>query len=203
MGGKVSRDTVREQLVYEIHDPKAYITPDVIVDLSHISVVETAPDQVEVSGAKGIGRPEKLKLAMGILDGYLTEQFFFFSWPYALEKAKRFEQACTEIWSRIPTTLDEVKFNYVGINGIHDGAAPLPDPAITAQLNEVGLRLTIRHKDKNAGKMAIQSIVCLGLNGPPGIVANPNWGKIAKTTLKLWPTLIPRKLVEVKVELLD
>lgn len=197
-GGKVSRNTVREQLVYEIHDPSHYITPDVIVDLRNISVVETGPDQVEVSGAKGKPRPEKLKLAMGLQDGFITEQFFFFSYPFAYDKAKAFENACREIWDRLPFELERIEFNYIGINGIHGNAAPMPTQEWLDAMNEIGVRITLRHQDRSAGKMALQSIVCLGLNGPPGAVANPSWGKDGRSVLRLWPALVGREFVEEK-----
>ena len=77
-GGKMSRNTLREQLVYEIHDPSHYITPDVIVDLTSVEIKELSPNTVLFKGAKGKPRPEKLKLTIGQMEGYITEQFFFF-----------------------------------------------------------------------------------------------------------------------------
>lgn len=202
-GGKVSRDTVREQLVYEIHDPSNYITPDVIVDLTQITVTETAPDMVEVSGAIGKPRPEKLKLAISLVDGFVTEQIFFFSWPYAYDKATKFEQACREIWERLPFSLERIRFDYIGLNGIHGEAAPRPSDEWISQMPEIGLRIVLRHKDHGTGKMAMQSIVCLGLNGPPGIVANPSWGRDGRTVLRLWPTLISRQYINEKIEIIQ
>lgn len=202
-GGKVSRDTVREQLVYEIHNPAHYITPDVICDLTQISVKQLADNQVQVSGAKGKPRPELLKLCIGQMEGYLSEQLFYFSYPYAYEKAKAFAQAAQEIWANLPFRYDEVRFNYLGINGIHEGATPVLPQEIIDQLPEVGLRLAIRHSDEKAGKLMIQSIVCLGLNGPPGIAAGMNWGKAGSIRLGLFPTLVPREWVKERVTMYE
>lgn len=198
-GGKVSRNTIREQLVYEIHNPAAYITPDVTVDFTSIIVEETGLDMVKVSGAKGLPKPDQLKLCIGQMEGYLSEQIFYFSWPYAYDKALAFEKAAREIWEMLPFKYDEIRINYLGINGIHEDAAPKPSSDFIDQMNEIGLRIAIKHKHPDAGKMMIQAIVSLGLNGPPGIAASMNWGKSGSIRLGLFPVLIPRDIVHEKV----
>lgn len=200
-GGKVSRNTIREQLVYEIHNPSAYITPDVTVDFTQIKVEEIAPNKVRVGNAKGKPRPEMLKLCIGQMEGYATEQLFYFSYPYAYDKAKAFVAAAKETWAILPFQYEELRINYLGINGIHEGAAPEIPKEIIDNMNEVGVRIAFRHQDKKAGKLLIQSIVCLGLNGPPGLTASMNWGKAASVRLGLFPTLIPREYVVPKVTL--
>ena len=200
-GGKVSRNTVREQLVYEIHDPSNYITPDVVVDLTQIEVKDIGENQVSVKNVKGKPRPEKLKLAIGQMEGYITEQFMFFSWPYAYDKLKMFQKATQEIWSKLPVQLDETRFNIIGVNGIHEGAAPEISADKLNEMNEIGLRIVIKHKDKMAGRIAMGSIVCLGLNGPPGVISVPGWGKTNRAMLSLWPTLIPREFVQPEVKI--
>lgn len=198
-GGKVSRNTIREQLVYEIHNPNAYITPDVTVDFTNIMVQEIAPNQVQVGGAKGKLRPEMLKLCIGQMEGYMTEQLFYFSYPYAYDKAQAFVEAAKATWATLPFQYDELRVNYLGINGIHEGAAPSLPKDVLDNLNEVGVRIAFRHQDKKAGKLLIQSIVCLGLNGPPGLSASMNWGKAGSVRLGLFPTLIPRSYIQPKV----
>ena len=197
--GKVSRNTVREQLVYEIHNPAAYLTPDVTVDLTEIFVAEIGPDQVRIGGAKGKARPEQLKLCIGQMEGYISEQLFYFSWPYAYEKAKAFMEAANEIWAVMPFEYDEIRVNFLGLNGIHEDAAPMPPKEILDQLNELGVRIAIQHQKPDVGKRMIQSIICLGLNGPPGIAASMNWGKAGSIRLGLFPTLIPRELVKEEI----
>jgi len=201
-GGKMSRNTLREQLVYEIHDPANYLTPDVTVDLTGVEIVEIGTNQVKLSGVKGKEKPEKLKLTIGLMEGYLSEQFFFMSWPNAYDKATKMLEAVKEIWSKLPFDLERVEHNFIGINGIHGAAAPMPEENELNKLNEIGLRLCIRHKDKRSGKMAMQSIVCLGLNGPPGIIAKPSWGKTAMAVLSLWPTLVERDLIQEEVTII-
>jgi hypothetical protein len=190
-------------LVYEIHDPSNYITPDVTVDLTQISLVEEKPGLVKLSGIKGKPRPEKLKLSIGQEEGFMSDQFFFFSWPYAYEKAQKFIQAAQEIWSTLPIKIERKEFQLIGINGIHGSAAPLPPKEVLDNLNEIGIRVVVKHSDTRTGKMAFQSIICLGLNGPPGVVGIPGWGKQDRQLLSLWPTLIDRKWVEEKWEIIE
>ncbi len=202
-GGKMSRNTLREQLIYEIHDPSHYITPDVIVDLTNVQIEETAPNKVNFSGAKGKPRPDKLKLTIGLMEGYSSEQFFFFTWPYAYQKAQKFIDGVKGVWSKLPVKIDRFEHQFIGLNGIHASAAPLPSPEIIDQMNEVGVRLVIKHADEKTGKIAMQSIVCLALNGPPGLISMPGWGNVGKTMLSLWPTLISRDWVKEKVDIFE
>ncbi|WP_027000419.1 acyclic terpene utilization AtuA family protein [Eisenibacter elegans] len=203
-GGKVSRNTIREQLVYEIHNPAAYITPDVTADLTQIQLEQIAPDRVRLTGVKGNPRPEKLKLAMGYEAGYLSEQLLFFTAPYAVQKARLWEDAVRQTWVGLPMLqITEAQFQYIGIDGIHPGALPPLSPEQETQLREVGLRIAIRHPDEQTGKQAFQATTCLGLNGPPGVCSMPGWGKINRQQLALFPTLIDRRWVATKVEMMS
>lgn len=201
-GGKMSRNTLREQLVYEIHDPANYLTPDVTVDLTAVSIEDVGDNQVSFSGVKGKPKPEKLKLTIGLMEGYLSEQFFFMSWPYAYKKALKMVEAVKEIWEGLRIPIDRMEHQFIGLNGIH-GAAIDIDESQVEDMNEVGVRLCIKHKDAKTGKLAMQSIVCLGLNGPPGIISKPGWGKPSTAMLSLWPTLVERDLIEEKVEIIN
>ena len=199
-GGKLTRNTLREQLVYEIHDPINYITPDVIVDFTETTITELAPNQVKVTGSKGKPKPEKLKLTMGLNEGFISEQFFFMSWPYAYDKAQKFVKAVNEIWEKLPVEIEEYRHQFIGLNGIHEDAAPF-DAEKANHLNEIGVRLVLKHKEPHVGKIALSSVVPLGLNGPPGLISIPGWGKINRVVLGLWPTLIDRKWVETEVKI--
>ena len=97
---------------------------------------------------------------------------------------------------------DEIRFQYLGLNGIHESAAPVYEDKVTESLNEIGLRIVIKHEKEDLGKKMIQSIFCLGLNGPPGIAASMNWGKNGSVRLGLFPTLIPREEVHETIHFL-
>ena len=199
-GGKVSRNTVREQLVYEIHDPTNYITPDVVVDLSNIILQDVEENKVSIAGIKGKPRPEKLKLCIGQHEGFVTEQFFFFSYPFAYDKLQMFIKAVNETWAKLPIQIVESRFNIIGVNGLHEDAVEIPDAHELNQRSELGLRIALKHKDDRTGKTAIAGIVCLGLNGPPGVISVPGWGNMNRAMLSLFPCLIPRDLIHPVVK---
>jgi hypothetical protein len=198
-GGKISRNTLREQLVYEIHDPANYITPDVTVDLTSVTMEDIAENKVSFSRVKGKPRPEKLKLTMGQMEGYISEQFFYFSYPFAYEKAQKFIEAVKKIWANLPVKIERSEFNLIGINGVHGDAAPTPSKEWLDQMNEIGVRVALKHNDERTGKIAIAAITALGLNGPPGINSMPGWGKLNRVQLSLWPTIIPRDWVKEEI----
>jgi hypothetical protein len=136
---------------------------------------------------------------------YLTSipYIFFFSYPFAYAKAQKFIQAVQEIWSTLPLKIEKKRFDIIGVNGIHGEAAPIPDENFLNQLNEVGVRLAIQHSEPKVGKLAMQAVVCLGLNGPPGVVSVPGWGNEARAQLGLWSTLIPRDFVHIKTHWIE
>lgn len=199
-GGKVSRNTVREQLVYEIHDPANYITPDVVVDLTGVQLKDVAENQVSISGIKGKPKPAQLKLTIGQHEGYVTEQFMFFSYPYTYDKVLMFMKAAQEIWKKLPVKIDEFRFNIIGANALHEDAVEIPPADELNKRSELGLRIALKHKDDKTGKLAIGGLTCLGLNGPPGITSVPGWGNLNRAMLSLFPCLIPRELIEPEVK---
>lgn len=87
-GGCVTRRTVVEQLLYEIHDPSAYLTPDVVADLSQCEVVEIDRDRVRVSGVRGHPRPQTLKATVCYEGGWLAEGEISYAGPNAAERAR-------------------------------------------------------------------------------------------------------------------
>ena len=88
-GGRVSLDTVKEQLLYELGDPARYITPDCVADFTCIHLAEAGPDRVRVTGIRGGPRPPTLKLSISYSHGWKAIGTLVYSWPQALEKAAR------------------------------------------------------------------------------------------------------------------
>src|SRR6185295_17720210 len=147
-GGRINFDTVRQQLLYEVHDPHAYLSPDVVLDMSTLRLDDLGDDCVRLSGASGRARPERLKVVAGFHDGHKAEVTWGFSWPDAYAKA----QAAVAIVKtqlaekRIPH--DELFVEYPGLNSAHGALAPLP--AQVDELNEVWVRLVLRTQEKSA-----------------------------------------------------
>jgi hypothetical protein len=137
------------------------------------------------------------------MEGYVTEQFFFFSYPYAYDKIQMFIKAAKETWAKLPVKIDEARFNIIGVNGLHEDAVDIPTADELNQRSELGLRIALKHKDDRTGKTAIGGITCLGLNGPPGVISVPGWGNLNRAMLSLWPTLIPRELITSTVKITE
>jgi Acyclic terpene utilisation family protein AtuA len=199
-GGLVTVDTVKEQMLYEIHDPSAYITPDVIVDLTGVHLENTGPNQVTVTGVRGKPRTDSLKVVMGYEDGYAAQVVVGFSWPDALQKAKKVDEIIRKQLERYRWNYEEVRTDYIGYNSLSGPLAFEPQQ----DLNEVYLRMAVKAKTKQEAARFSRLFPPLALNGPPtmsGFTGNSS----PRALLGMWSTLIPRDEVEshVKVEVLE
>src|SRR5258708_29262393 len=95
-GGRVSFDTLREQLLYEVHDPAHYLTPDVDADMTTLHMEEIGSDKVRVTGASGYPAPATLKIVAGYEDGFMGQAVIGYAWPDALAKAQLASQIITQ-----------------------------------------------------------------------------------------------------------
>ncbi|MFS8523693.1 MAG: acyclic terpene utilization AtuA family protein [Limnochordales bacterium] len=194
-GGRVSVDTVREQLLYEIHDPRRYITPDAVVDLTTVRLEDDGPDRVKVSGAKGSPAPPTLKAIMGYSNGFMGMGMVGFSWPNALSKAKRAADIVRKQADRMGIQYEEFSADFLGVNALHGPAAPILDEDF---INEVFLRVTIRTKDRAEAEKIGRLLPPLVLNGPPGVAMMP-FAARPRELIGLWSFLVPRELIESQV----
>lgn len=195
-GGRVSFDTVRQQLLYEVHDPRSYFSPDVVLNMSTLKLTDLGKNRVRVTGATGKPRPETLKIVAGYEDGYMGHATLGYSWPEALDKARA---ACAIIKTQMAETgvqYDDLHVEYLGYDSL---LGPLADPAHARDLNEVYLRMAIRTRDKRVADGFGRLFPPLALSGPPfasglgGI--NP-----ARQLLGLWPTKVRRERIESRVQ---
>jgi len=193
-GGMVTIDTVSEQIVYEMGDPKNYISPDVCVDFTTIELEEVGKDRVKVSGIKGMPSTDFYKVSLSYLNGYKASGTLTISGPQAYEKA----QKCAEIvWQRLKDagfTFDDTNSEYLGLNSCHAEINPIPE-----QVNEVVLRLSAR--DVNPDKITRfgKEIAPLITNGPPGVTGFAGGRPKPQEIVAYWPALIDKSLVETSV----
>ena len=193
-GGMVTCDTVSEQIVYEMGDPRNYISPDVRVDFTTIQLEEVGENRVKVSGIRGQAATDTYKVSMSYHDGFKASGTLTVSGPQAYEKA----QKCAEIvWERLRAagcTFEETNSEYLGLNSCHGNINPLPD-----RINEVVLRLSAR--DSDAAKLVRfgKEIAPLVTNGPPGITGFAGGRPKPQDIVAYWPALIDKKLVETTV----
>jgi hypothetical protein len=195
-GGRVSVETVSEQLLYEVLDPRAYLNPDVVADFTTVRLETAGSDTVSVGGVRGRARPKELKAIIGYLDGWLGAAMIGYSWPHALAKARRAALLIDRLAERAGVVALEQVTEYVGVDSLHGDAAEM---AAGADANEVILRIAGRFATEAEARRFPRLATPLALNGPPfiggGITPQP-----ARALLGVWPTLVPRELIEPGVE---
>jgi hypothetical protein len=194
-GGRISFDTVREQLLYEVHDPRNYFSPDVILDMGSLQLQDLGEDRVCVTGAVGKPRPERLKIVGGYSDGWMGQATFGYSWPQAWKKAERTAQIVRQLLREQKQSFDDIRIEYQGYDSI---LGPLVDTTQRDQLNEVYLRMAVRTRDKRVADGFGRLFPWLALSGPPFVGGRINM-QPASELLGIWPTLVRRELIESAV----
>lgn len=200
-GGKVDTDTIKEHLVYEIHDPSKYLMPDAVADFTSLKLQEVGEDRVRVSDVRGYGVPEQLKLVIGYEDGWIGESMAFFPWPNAYGRAMKARETMLERFERMGLKAEQVHFDFVGLNMLHGPAAPMPAPEVLDSLNEIGLRCAVRTRTRAEAEKVRRAGSHLWIMGPGGT----SFGAPIKPrpVISLWPTLIPRGFVHQTVQVLE
>ncbi len=191
-GGRVSFDTLREQLLYEVHDPRHYLTPDVDVDMTTLQMQEIGPNQVRVTGATGRPAPATLKIVAGYEDGVMGQAMLGYAWPDALAKAQAAAQIIQQQMQEIGLKAEETLVEYLGYNSLH---GPLADSTHANDLNEVYLRIAVRCADKKEAAKLGRLFPPLALSGPPFIGGAAGMLE-PRGLLGIWPTLAPRSIIE-------
>ncbi|MHB8617960.1 MAG: acyclic terpene utilization AtuA family protein [Chloroflexota bacterium] len=196
-GGMVTPWTIKEQLVYEVHDPRSYLMPDAIADFTTLRLDELGPDRVRVSNMSGRERPSTLKLCIGYEDGWIGEGIAMFAWPEALKKARRAEELVRRRLEMLEVPVEELLFEYGGYNALHLDVAPAPPPDI----NEIVLRVAGRTRTREAADVLRREVTHLWtLGGVGSAVSAPSR---PRPVVSLWPTLFPREAVRQHVEMIE
>ena len=191
-GGCVNFDTLREQLLYEVHDPGHYMTPDVDVNMTTLRMEEVGPNEVRVIGATGGPAPEMLKIVAGYEDGVMGQAMLGYAWPDAMVKAKAAAEIIQQQMKEIGLQAEETTIEYMGYNSIH---GPLADPTHMHDLNEVYLRIAVRCADKREAAKLGRLFPPLALSGPP-FIGGAGGMMEPRGLLGIWPTLAPRGIIE-------
>jgi hypothetical protein len=199
-GGKVSFETVAEQLVYEIGDPKEYITPDCIADFTSVKLEDLGNDRVKVNNIKGRPETEFYKVSAAYNDGYSATGNLTYSWPQALTKAKAADGILRKRLKNLSLQFDEIRTEYIGYNATHESLARMVDEDL---INEIVLRISVRSHNKNSINRFGQEIAPLILTGPPSVTGFAGGRPKPKDVVAYWPALIPKKLVQSKVKILE
>jgi hypothetical protein len=200
-GGVVNLASVTEQLVYEMGDPRTFITPDGIADFTTIRLEAVGRDRVRVHGIRGRPRTDKLKVSIAYFYGYKAVGTLVYSWPEAYDKARAADRILRERLQGLGLEFEQVLTEYVGVDATHGPLAGPPDPEIP----EVQLRIGVRARDRAPVERFTREIAPLVLTGPPSVTGFAGGRPEVQEVVAYWPALIDRTEIEpqVRVELLE
>ena len=195
-GGMVSRATVTEQILYEVHDPNSYLTPDVTVDLSNVQIEEIAIDRVRISGTRGMPPPATLKATVSVNGGWLGEGEISYAGPNALARA---ELAASVIRRRcqILDIKEPVRVEIIGIGAVFDddsGTRQVRDtagPSLSGG-SEYRVRAAIRSESRATAQRVSDEVLSLYCSGP---AAGGGVRQSVSEQISTASILIPRELV--------
>ena len=164
-GGRIDAHTVKEQLLYEVHDPAAYLTPDVVADLSDARVVELAPDRVRLEGVRGHPRPATLKVNVFCEQGWLAEGEI----SYAGARAESRARLAAQILRERLASLGPLRVDLIGTASVlgDDAGAWLAEQP-HGEARDVRLRIATLHDDKAQAERLPREVTALYTCGPAG-----------------------------------
>jgi hypothetical protein len=194
-GGLVNFHSVAEQLLYEMGDPSAFLSPDVTTDITGIQLTEVGKDQVLVSGVAGRPPTDQLKVSAAYSLGYSAVGTLAFPWPGALAKARRAAEMLIERIDRLGLHYQDLRVDFIGASAILDHLSPADDggPA------EVMMRIAIRGEHREDLTKFGRELAPIGIAGPAaacGFGGRPSPSEV----FAFWPALIPKSAVKASIE---
>ncbi|MGK7369177.1 MAG: acyclic terpene utilization AtuA family protein [Candidatus Halalkalibacterium sp. M3_1C_030] len=198
-GGLISEMTVKEQLMYEIGDPKEYITPDVIADFSSVNLEQDGKDRVRVFGIKGRPETETFKISASYNDGYKISSTLVYSWPDALKKAQKAGEILKGRADKLGLDFDEYRVEYVGVNGNNE--KPITEDDYKLEHNEVQMRVSASGQSKDDLNRFGREIAPLILTGPSGVTGFAGGRPKASDVVAYWPALLSKDAVEPRIRI--
>ncbi|MEX5558310.1 acyclic terpene utilization AtuA family protein [Pseudomonas rhodesiae] len=189
-GGRVSAATCTEQLIYEVHDPAAYLTPDVTADFSQVSFVEEGVDRVRALGADGRGRPSQLKVSVGYLDGWIGEGQMSYGGPGAVARAQLARDVVLKRLEWMGVKMQDVRAELIGMDSLHG-------PRNSVEPWEVRLRVAARCAERSDAVRVGNEVETLYTNGPSG---GGGASKSVRQVVAVASLLLPRDAVNPRIQ---
>jgi hypothetical protein len=196
-GGRVSVASVTEQLLYEIGDPRRYVTPDCVADFTTIRLEQTGADRVRCSGIQGLPATESYKVSISYSAGFEAVACLVYAWPNAYRKAQTADQVLRRRLARLGLPLDRITTEFVGVNACHGRLAGEP----SADIAEVVLRVAVASRDRAAVERFTKELAPLALNGPPTVAGLGRGRPKVEEVVAYWPALIPKTEVCPRVSI--
>lgn len=197
-GGCITTATCKEQILYEIHDPARYFTPDVVADFSQARVEQVGPDRVRISGGGGRARPDALKVSLGIAEGFVGEGQISYAGSGARDRAELAGGIVRERLELTGVVAQELRFDLIGVDAIHGPG--LPAGGMRAEPYEVRLRVAGRTASAEEALRIGNEVETLYTNGPAG---GGGVTKQVREVLGVLSTLLPRERVQPRVQMLE
>jgi hypothetical protein len=193
-GGAVNLETVAEQLLYEVADPAAYYTPDVVADFTAPALTQVAPDVVQVWGCRGAPATDTYKVSCAYRDGYTAAGTLLIPGPNAAQKARLSGQIILDRLARIGFTYEASHVEALGAGDSLPGVLPTADPP------EVVLRVAVRDPRRAAAERFTKEFAPLVTSGFAGTTGYTTGRAQVREVFAYWPALIAKSAVEPKVE---
>ena len=191
-GGRLDVATCTEQILYEIHDPAAYITPDCVLDITGVEFSPEAADRVRVLGARARPRTLTYKVVVGYFDGYIGSGEIGYAGINARARAELARDVILERLRRRGFIYRETRCDLIGVNSLHgEDGRPKPDPY------EVRLRVAARTDSKKAAEAVGAEVRAMHMQGPGAAGGGINFG--AREILAVKSVLLPRDKVRTEI----
>ncbi|MFI5264329.1 MAG: acyclic terpene utilization AtuA family protein, partial [Candidatus Kapaibacterium sp.] len=189
------RQTVAEQLLYEIGDPKDYITPDCVADFTSIHLEDLGKDRVKVFGINGLPATEFYKVSMSYNDGYSAQGNLTYTWPDAMEKAKLADKILRARLKKAGCSFEEMRTEFLGVDSCH---GPLTEVNYD-NVQEVVVKFAVRGQDRNSIVEFGKNIAPLILTGPPSVTGFAGGRPKPSDVVAYWPALLKKTAVTPRV----
>jgi hypothetical protein len=196
-GGAVNLETVTEQLLYEVGDPAAYMTPDVVADFTSVRLSQNGSNVVRVTGAKGKPATDTYKVSISYRDGFASSGTLVISGPNAAAKARASGEMLLErlrVGGALPT---QSLVECLGTGDCVPGVLPRSDPP------EVVLRVSVRDPDKAKVERFTKEFAPLVTSGPPGVTGYTTGRPAVREVFAYWPSLIAKSAVRPEVRFVN
>jgi hypothetical protein len=192
-GGQISVATCKEQLLYEVHDPRSYLTPDVTADFSDVEFRQVAANRVAVCGGSGAARPPTLKVSLGCLEGYIGDAQISYAGTGAEERGRLAIEIVREQLRLQHGEIDELRCDLIGMNSIG------PVRRNLCKAPEIRVRVAARTQRMEDAELVVDIVEALYTNGP---AAGGGVSKSVRPIVAILSALIPREEVfpEIKYE---
>jgi len=197
-GGRVSVAGVSEQLVYEMGDPREYITPDCVADFTTIHLEQVSKDRVRFTGIKGRPATDKLKVSIAYAYGYKAVGTLVYAWPDAYQKARRADQVLRQRLADLGLKFEAIVTEFVGVDATHGRLATAD--GVSPDLPELQLRVGVRARELGPVDRFTREIAPLILNGPPSVTGFAGGRPKPEEIVAYWPALIDKREVQPCVD---